>query len=246
MKFKNGLLWLFLVIVYFSAGARAGQVDPSDGLSRLTIYGSEDDGPPGVLFQLHTPNTNGILYNNVDGRTGTGTDLSSLLLYELQGAKASDIVDASLNFQISYADRNGSTEVSAFSDVSIKLIGTNGSTLDPDGSDFLLPPSATKSFSVPVGDYSINPYLHSVDVTDALKSLLDQGFSNVSILLETLTDTNYGPSEVDFAVPVALNLELTDIDPGTQPLPEPASIVQVGVSIVGRTFYMLRRRGQIR
>ena len=126
MKFQNVWVWFFLWIAVLEVDTRAGMVlSPSAGLSRTTNYGPLDswDGPPGITGYDYEPGTGGYLYGGYDGRVSTGTDVDSLLAYDLGSLHGAVPGSATLRMRIDAALCNSSPFVPFNVDVDVYVLG---------------------------------------------------------------------------------------------------------------------------
>lgn len=238
-------LYLFFMasfVVSTTSLAESVVLDPSDGLSRSSIYGPTDNGPPGLIGQSFVNDTNGGLFINYDGRdpSATGFIIDQLLLYNLERLTDATLSNASLTFYVDSAIYNNDPGFQDFAFVNIVIAGSNSGTLSPG--DFTAPSVGKSVFGVLSGDNS-STVVVTVDVTSALTTLLSQGFDHATVFLaaDGGTITTDGPLQVTFTQAPTLSVTGTGIHPDVPTVPEASSIVQLGISIVGLGLYALRR-----
>lgn len=248
------LLCLFVVPCLMLADARAESVvlSPIDALVQTSIYGQTDDGtgfpfgPPDLQFQYWThttaasPQLSDSFYStSTSGDEGSITSL--ILLYDLRGLSAATLSQAVLTFNISQIVSRGSIAIG------YSIGGSNSGTLNDTGSG---PGVITAhALDIPVdifGDYF--GILQTNDLSGGLSSLLNQGFDYASVYLNidgNPIDYNW-PVRISFSSAPTLNVNVPDIAPSASPVPEPSTIVQLGISIVGLGLYALRGKSRAR
>jgi hypothetical protein len=240
---------LFLLASFLgSTASRAESIvlDPSEGLSRASIYGPTDDGPPGLIGQSFVNDTNGGLFNNYDGRdpSASGFIIDQLLLYNLHRLTDATLSDATLTFHVDSAIYNNDPGFQDYAFVNIVIAGSNNNTLGPD--DYTAPSIGKSTFGVLSGDNSGT--VVTVDVTGALVTLLNQGFDYATVFFaaDSSTITTDGPLQITFTQAPTLSVSGTGIHPEVPTVPEASSIIQLGISIVGLGLYALRGKARPR
>lgn len=241
-----------LFLLAFFLGSTAGRaesvvLDPTEGLSRASIYGPTDDGSPGLIGQSFTNDTNGGLFDNYDGRdpSASGFIIDQLLLYNLHRLTDATLSDATLTFYVDSAIYNNDPGFQDYAFVNIVIAGSNSGTLGPD--DYTAPSVGKSVFGVLSGDNS-GTDLITVDVTGALVTLLNQGFDYATVFFaaDGGAITTDGPLQITFTQAPTLSVSGTGIHPEVPTVPEASSIVHMGMSIVGLGLYALRGRGGAR
>lgn len=242
--------FLFLLASFLGTTAsRAESVvfDPSEGLSRSSIYGPTDNGPPGLIGQSFANDTNGGLFNNYDGRdpSAFGFIIDQLLLYNLQRLSDATLSDATLTFYVDSAIYNNDPSFQDFAFVNIVIAGSTDGTLGPD--DYTAPSVGKSVFAVLSGDGN-GPSVVTVDVTSALTTLLSQGFDYATVFFaaDGGTISTDGPLQIGFTQATTLSVTGTGIHPNVPTVPEASSIVHLGMSIVGFGLYALRGKTRSR
>jgi hypothetical protein len=241
MKCRLLLLWLLAVSSLAAFETRAESIlQPTEGLSRTTYYGTTPSGP-GVTGYDYESTTNGAVAGFYDGRysgvDGFNTDL--LLRYNLQGFQDAGVYQATLTFNIDSAYVNFSTDPAFYADLVVTLLDA---TTDPLGVDsyneaILL----ARSVGVQAGNYG-GSYEVTLDVTDTILNVLAGGLNRVDVLLQTFATTSDGPKLIFFSEPPTLTIE-SAFNPNI-PVPEGSSIVHLGISLVGLAGYRLLRKSR--
>jgi len=233
MKYKDCLLWLLLPLAVDTATrVQAGMViNPSEGLSVTTFYGSTNDGPPGVIAQTSEASLNGSILGDTDPRSMQGFDVASYLLYNLKGLSGTAPSQAILTLPLDSVLQNFDPSFSWYTDLYITISGAKANTLN--AGDIGTTSGFENDFSIPTGSYAGTPAL-TLDVTATIQGLVTQGFDYATILFQTYDSTVAGPSLVTFTQAPTLNLTSSGgNDPGGQAVPEPSSIFLVGISAAG-------------
>lgn len=239
MKFRNLWVWFVLLFAVTVLECRANVVlSPSDGLSRTTNYGPlyTWDGPPGITGYDYQFDTNGYLYGGYDGRFATGTDVDSLLAYDLGGLHGAFPDTATLRMRIDSALCNFSPFLPFNVDVNVYILGCKTGMLDE--SSYSSPVYLQTWFSVPAGDYG-GSFEVELDVTTALLKLMQAGDDQALVLLETHARTTTGPSYLSFWNSPTLCVATSDFQ--VEAVPEPASILLMGLASLGGILRLTSR-----
>lgn len=249
------LLCLFVVPCLMMADARAelAVLSPIDGLNRVWNYGPtydpDDgayDGPPGVEVSVGH-GVSGGLYNDYDGRDSRafGFVTDQLLLYDLRSLSGAVLSDVALRFLVDRVSVNNATDGLMDTGFAIKISGSNNSTLSDD--DYQSPTIGWSGISALTGDYHNDPLIEIADVTTSFAKLLDQGFDYATVFLDISGPiTTTGPLYFGLTTAPTLNVTETGIGPNASAVPEPSTIVQLGISIVGLGLYALRGKSRSR
>jgi hypothetical protein len=240
MKCRLVLLWLLAVSTLAAFESRAESViQPSEGISRTTYFGSIDNGPPGVIGYDYVPSVNGAISGYYDGRdpyaSGFNTDL--LLRYNFQGFQDAGVYQANLTFKIDSAYVNSDPNPAFYADLLVTLLDA---TTDPLGVDSYDESTLlSQDVSVQAGVYG-GSYEVTFDVTNTIINLINSDASRVDVLLQTFESTTLGPMLIFFSEPPTLTIESV-FNPNI-PVPEGSSIVHLGISLVGLAGYRLFRK----
>lgn len=243
MRSAVGAAWLASLLLVSTASSQAESItiQPGSGLLQGLIMGLGDEGP-GPISESYAPTTNGTLVHDYDPGAWPpyGLIQNQLLNFDLRRLAGASWTSAKLTFKaedvlVNYGDNPWGLGVG----FTIKISGVDHAASVP--ADFKLPAVGTVRSGVPVISYvdfdgvehTDPPPLVSVDVTRLLQTVLTRGFSRTAIVFLPESDSDFGPTQVDFAFPP----ELVVTGTGFAPVPEAASIVQLGISLVGLGCY---------